>query len=427
MVIITITGDQHQNPRFGADVQEGYKQLRKKDSLNKADYLFETILDIRPNYAFFIGDYYDSPRPPPLRISDRLMKNSVKLMKEKIKAFWLKGNHDQTGEEINGYWSDEEKKGSEIDFLSPINSLRVAGRIFHLFTSIPETIQLEDGITVTGVSFNKKLEGKNIDPLESFKDKLDREVNGKFNILITHYYIEGFLPKSKEMEEPWIKRSSLDRFQLVLSGHIHSYKTSPGLKKIIGGNQFPIIIYPGSLYKQSFNEENTTKGFVKIEIIDGKIKDLKLIEIPDRPFRTIEINIPNGHEKPLEFIKNTIDEQLKVVDRQDLVKQILRLKLRGTVDYFRTPFTHDEIRKYCKDRTKFTKIEDSISPEEPDIDREREVQDVESTLHNRFEEQIDKQERPEDEEFWSRTAEYFFTHLEDMKLRRYETRKERRK
>ena len=92
------------------------------------------------------------------------------------------------------------------------------------------------------------------------------------------------------------------RFDYVAMGHIHKHQVL---------SQTPPIVYPGSLERIDFGEQNDKKGFVSVEIdapgADG-VREVRheFHEVPAPPFLTIKVNA--DVDFPTEEVLRRIDE-----------------------------------------------------------------------------------------------------------------------
>ena len=94
------------------------------------------------------------------------------------------------------------------------------------------------------------------------------------------YGAERFLAVSKGFTIPL---SLLTRpcFDYVALGHIHRHQVLC---------EHPPIVYPGSIERVDFSEENEEKGFVLVELKQGATR-FEFCPLPTRPFRTISLNL----------------------------------------------------------------------------------------------------------------------------------------
>lgn len=124
------------------------------------------------------------------------------------------------------------------------------------------------------------------------------------------------------------------RFDYVAMGHIHKYQ--------VLSEQRPPIIYPGSLERIDFGEQNDKKGFVSVEIDEPGKDGVRAVrhdfhEVPARRFITIKVNA--ALDFPTEEVLRRIDEH------EDVIKDaIVRLIIETTPDHLRD-LRQDEIRR----------------------------------------------------------------------------------
>ncbi|MEO5953369.1 MAG: exonuclease SbcCD subunit D [Chloroflexia bacterium] len=124
------------------------------------------------------------------------------------------------------------------------------------------------------------------------------------------------------------------RFDYVAMGHIHKHQVLSEGK--------PPIVYPGSLERIDFGEQNDKKGFVVVEIGEPGPDGIRPVrhdfhEVPARRFLTIKVNAAT--EFPTEEVLRRIEEN------EELIKDaVVRLVIETTPDYIRD-LRQDEIRR----------------------------------------------------------------------------------
>jgi exonuclease SbcD len=124
------------------------------------------------------------------------------------------------------------------------------------------------------------------------------------------------------------------RFDYVAMGHIHKYQVLT--------HQRPPIVYPGSLERIDFGEQNDKKGFVSVEIDDPGKDGVRAVrhdfhEVPARRFLTIKVNA--DLDFPTEEVLRRVDEHEEVIK-----DSIVRLIIETTPDHLRD-LRQDEIRR----------------------------------------------------------------------------------
>ena len=106
-----------------------------------------------------------------------------------------------------------------------------------------------------------------------------------------------------------------DVWDYVGLGHIHKYQML---------NEHPPVVYAGSLDRITFNDEDDEKGFILVEIVDGKT-DWEFISIEARTYKTIETVIDEEDDDPTATV-------LEDIAQTDLEGAVVRLIVHITQD-----------------------------------------------------------------------------------------------
>jgi exonuclease SbcD len=154
-----------------------------------------------------------------------------------------------------------------------------------------------------------------IELVESFIDdsveKLDPTMPA---ILTAHASVQGavFSTEREIMlgQDVVLPRSIVanQRFDYVAMGHIHKYQVLSQVR--------PPIVYPGSLERIDFGEQNDKKGFVVVEIDEPSKDGVRAVrhefhEVAARRFLTIKVNA--DLDFPTEEVLRRIDENEEVI------------------------------------------------------------------------------------------------------------------
>jgi exonuclease SbcD len=186
-------------------------------------------------------------------------------------------------------------------------------------------------------SLNKAL----LDLVESFIDtsaeKLDPALPA---LLVAHASVQGAVFSSERDimlgQDVVLPRSVVanPRFDYVAMGHIHKHQVLSQTR--------PPIVYPGSLERIDFGEQNDKKGFVSVEIDEPGPDGVREVrhefhEVPARPFLTIKVNA--DVDFPTEEVLRRIDEH------EDEIKDaVVRLMIETTPERLRD-LRQDEVRR----------------------------------------------------------------------------------
>lgn len=138
-----------------------------------------------------------------------------------------------------------------------------------------------------------------------------------------NYGAERFLAVGKGFTIP-LEFLTRDAFDYVALGHVHRHQ-------ILSEN--PLVVYPGSIERVDFSEENEEKGYVLVEVDRGSA-ELEFCPLPVRSFCTIEVDLTESEEPHTDLLaaieKQAIEdavvrviyqvrpEQVDVIDDVDL-------------------------------------------------------------------------------------------------------------
>jgi DNA repair protein SbcD/Mre11 len=99
-------------------------------------------------------------------------------------------------------------------------------------------------------------------------------------------------------------------FDYVALGHVHRHQVLA---------EQPFVVYPGSIERVDFSEEQEEKGFVLVELAKGQTQ-LSFCPLPVRPFRTIRVDLSQ--------LAETADPQaqlLKVIQATEIQEAVVRV------------------------------------------------------------------------------------------------------
>jgi exonuclease SbcD len=173
--------------------------------------------------------------------------------------------------------------------------------------------------------------------IDSSADKLDPSMPA---ILAAHASVQGAVFSSERDimlgQDVVLPKAVVanPRFDYVAMGHIHKYQVLSEGK--------PPIVYPGSLERIDFGEQNDKKGFVSVEIGEpGKdgVRPVKheFHEVPARRFLTIKVNAATDF--PTEEALRRIEEH-----EEEIKDAVVRLVIETTPEYLRD-LRQDDIRR----------------------------------------------------------------------------------
>ncbi|MBE9012651.1 exonuclease subunit SbcD [Pseudanabaenaceae cyanobacterium LEGE 13415] len=112
-----------------------------------------------------------------------------------------------------------------------------------------------------------------------------------------NYGAERFLAVGKGFTIP-LEFLTRDAFDYVALGHVHRHQ-------ILSEN--PLVVYPGSIERVDFSEENEEKGYVLVEVDRGST-ELEFCPLSVRSFCTIEVDLTES-EDPHTDLLTAIEKQ----------------------------------------------------------------------------------------------------------------------
>ncbi|MCX6667018.1 MAG: DNA repair exonuclease [Euryarchaeota archaeon] len=275
-----------------ADTHLGYSAYRRvtEDGVNQREMdtydAFKQFIDCalksKPDLVIHAGDLFDSVRPTNRAITFAIHQ-ILRLSKQEIPFVIIAGNHEHPKLKETGHIF------SVLDHIE---------NVYPIYNASYETIPFEiDGNkitihaipqTTTKQEFNDNLK------------KLKPETNADYNILLAHGGVKGIKEFSmNEFNELIIPTQYLkSNFDYVALGHYHKYVK-------VSENAF----YSGSTECFTFSDAGEQKGFIELELKDGKIKH-NFVPLKNRPMVDPgPINCSNlSLDEVMKCIKKTIKE-----------------------------------------------------------------------------------------------------------------------
>ena len=282
-----------------ADTHLGYSAYRRvtEDGVNQREMdtydAFKQFIDFalksKPDLVIHAGDLFDSVRPTNRAITFAIHQ-ILRLSKQEIPFVIIAGNHEHPKLKETGHIF------SVLDHIE---------NVYPIYNASYETIPFEiDGNkitihaipqTTTKQEFNDNLK------------KLKPETNADYNILLAHGGVKGIKEFSmNEFNELIIPTQYLkSNFDYMALGHYHKYVK-------VSENAF----YSGSTECFTFSDAGEQKGFIELELKDGKIKH-NFVPLKNRPM------IDSG---PINCSNLSLDEVMKCIK-----KTIKEIEPRGKV------------------------------------------------------------------------------------------------
>ena len=311
----------HVNPESGLS-------SRLEDFLQALDRLVDFALAERVDLVLFCGDAYKT-REPSQTQQREFAKRIKRLSEGGIPLFMVTGNHDLPN-------ALGRATATEIfDTLSVPNVYVVNKPGIHRIPTPSGDIQVATLPWVRRSALMAREDTKNLD-FAKINERLQQILTGIIaqqaakvdpglpTILAAHVWVlNAKLGTEKSMsigQEHMLLLSSVANpiFDYVALGHIHKGQSL---------NEFPPVVYSGSLERLDFGDENDEKGFYLIEIQADKISGKRnttyeFHPIKARRFFTLHVDIQETDQDPNAVVF------LKIMDNLDNIKDaIVRLDI----------------------------------------------------------------------------------------------------
>ncbi|ASC69246.1 Nuclease SbcCD subunit D [Halomicronema hongdechloris C2206] len=270
--------------------------------------------------VLFSGDAFPDATPPPV-VQQAFAKQFRRLVDAQIPTVLLVGNHDQ------------HSQGQGGASLCIYRTLGVPGFIVgdRLDTHAIETHQgpvqvvTLPWLTRSALLTRPEMEGLSMAEvhrqlIERLRVALEGEVRRLDpkvpSILLAHamvdtaqYGAERFLAAGRSFTIP-MGLLARPCFDYIALGHVHKHQIL---------SQQPLMLYPGSIERVDFSEEQEEKGYVLVSLEKGQAQ-AQFCPLPVRPFRTLKIDVSDSD--------NPQADLLEAIVVADLEQAIVRLNVR---------------------------------------------------------------------------------------------------
>ncbi len=274
-----------------ADTHLGYSAYRKatEDGINQREMdaydSFKQFVDYaiksKPDLILHAGDLFDSVRPNNRAITFA-MDQLIRISEARIPFVVIAGNHEHP-------------------------KLKETGHIFSIFDHIEHVYPVYNAKYET-LSFkmgNEKIVVHAVPQCE-LKKQFDEELKklklvptADYNIFVSHGAVTGIKEFSmNEFNELFIPTKNLiEDFDYIALGHYHTFTK-------LADNAF----YSGSTESLTFTEARDKKGFIELELLNGKLKNnfIRLINRPmidPKPIKCSNLKLDEIMEKIKETVK----------------------------------------------------------------------------------------------------------------------------
>lgn len=328
------------------------------DFLKALDQVVDYALENRVDLVLFCGDAYKS-REPSQTQQREFAKRINRLSTSDIPIFLLIGNHDLPN-------AIGRATSTEIFDTLAVKNVYVSNRpeIYHIATN-SGTIQIaslpwlrrsgllskEETKNLTFEQINQRLQQVLTNIITANIPKLDPKLP---SILAAHVWVSSAQVGSERSmtigQEHMLLLSNVANpaFDYIALGHIHKHQ-------VLSHN--PPVVYPGSLERLDFSEEEDNKGFYLVEIEPDKETGKRRVsfdfhQVTGRRFLTINISIESADAEPTATVLRAIAEQEERV-RDAIVRLNISLPAE-TEDQLRD----NDIRDMLKETYYFTIAKD---------------------------------------------------------------------
>lgn len=271
--------DLHLESSMKANLNEEKARERREELLSNFDRLIDYAKENGINNILFAGDVFDRgiKRKTAIRHIIDLIKENSDIM-----FFLLKGNHD-TG----GVFDDEYEIPSNVK----------------LFNN-KEWVQYDLGeVVISGIELSK-------DNYKNVTYNLVLEPQ-RCNIVMLHCGVANY-DGEKEIYEINFNELKDKYIDYLALGHIHKYSR----ERL---DDRGVYVYPGCLEGRGFDETGE-KGFVVLDIEDGKVTDTF---VPFAKRRLHHVTVTAKPEHKIADIIELIHDDVDLIPREDLLKVII--------------------------------------------------------------------------------------------------------
>jgi exonuclease SbcD len=300
---------------------------RVMDFLRRFSEAVSYALENKVDLVIFAGDAYKT-REPNSTYRREFARRVKRLADAGIPVVLLVGNHDLPA---------QERKASSIEIFRTLDvpNVLVAGRdhLHRLTTRRGEVIQVatvpypirqrllaheeyKDKTIAELDALTQQLVAENIQALAAQVDpSLPAVLTGHFSVSEAKLGSERTVMLGRDVVV--LKSVLADPiWDYVALGHIHRHQE-------LHGGQHPPIVYPGSLERIDFGEENEDKGFVIADVCRGHT-DWRYHQVAARRFVTIRADVRDESD-PLAAL-------LEAVARHDVADAVVRVIVQARVD-----------------------------------------------------------------------------------------------
>ena len=306
---------------YGKTDPETGLSSRLVDFLETFDEVVDFAIDSRVDLVLFCGDAYKS-RDPTQTHQREFARRIARLSSEGIPVFLLMGNHDMphvtsraTALEIfrtlgvpNVYTADTLRTHNVPTADGPLQIVALPWIRRSSFLAREDTRQL------TAEEVNESIQNSLANAIRSEAQRLDSNAPAIFAGHVSIAQAKTSSEQSMMLGGDYVLLRSdvaLPHFDYVALGHLHRHQ-------ILGSD--PLVVYPGSLQRIDFGEENDDKGFCLVDLDPAKpsglrLRDFEFRNVSARRFVTVSVDISQEDLDPTgtvvrSVLNNHIDEAI---------------------------------------------------------------------------------------------------------------------
>jgi len=262
---------------------------RVLDFLESMDILVNTAKKEQVGLVLFAGDAFKSRTPNPTHVYQFALR--IKELASVAPVVMVVGNHDYVG----------------YGRISPIKIFGKMSDNVHVLDDVASYVDFS-GVRVVALPWLPGIRKCDVVEIANMLNNvLDSTPEDYVRILLTHCSIEGAACGSEHIvmfgRDTTYPLELFDGFDYVAAGHIHKHQS------LRIGNT--CIVYPGSLERLDFGEEQDSKGFVLVDIKRGGCA-WDFVDVDAVPLITLKVDKwPMRHKD----IKNVAGAIVRVVIR----------------------------------------------------------------------------------------------------------------
>jgi exonuclease SbcD len=303
------------------------KNTRLEDIVKSLDFVFDYALKESVDLVLIAGDIFHRENPHPTEEIE-FARRVVNLVEEsRTKVVMVLGNHD---------YPSAGGKASAVEIfpaldIEGVTIVRKPG--LHTLDTENGQVQIaclpwagrsglvskDEYKSLSTQEIQIEIEKRLIAIIRDLSSKVDNSNPAIFlgHLSVRNAKLSGTERDTITISDPIVPVSELNNgaFNYVALGHIHRFQN-------LNKDDFPPIVYSGSIDRIDFTEEKEKKGFVIGEIVEseeGWKCEYKFIETPARKFLTIEID---GSDLESEL---NLEKRFK---KEDIADAVVRVRFK---------------------------------------------------------------------------------------------------